>query len=623
MQESFHHISQDLIQLLKKHWGFDTLRSHQIGPVADLYHGNCTLALLPTGGGKSICFQLPALARGGVCLVVTPLIALMEDQCEGLRKRGVRAEAWIGNNGDRVLDNVRFGATQFLYLSPERIHDPMFVARCEHWNVTTIVIDEAHCISQWGHDFRPAFQSIFHMKRRFPDAVWGAYTATATPEVLADIAKQLPEVPKIHRAGMRRPNLTYEVATWGDRDANLLHDVIQSEGKGLVYVQSRHESEKWAQRMSSVGIQSASFHAGLPSREKQTRQAKWMKGDLQVLACTSAFGMGIDAPDVRWVFHASAPQNLESYVQEAGRAGRDGKASRCVLYAKAHDFDSWRERIERQFPPDSVVREAYQWAANQSHAAIGDLPDSTIQIKEPKHIPALRMLASQGYFHLDCREHRFNNDLGSITFLASDRHRTLSPPLNGILSWIERQSSEQLHHVNAASITTMSNSLDTVEKVDVENAILAFEKLDALGHIDWKVESPEILLTWAVPRMSTSNVTVDRSRQALLLRKVDQFSEYAIPLKGRCRAAELGATFGDVDDTSCGSCDRCLSKTAMLKVQLEDRLNAGDVHVQDTLMSFSPGHRQHARDILAQWYRSGEIVASEQHIRWTKPKPKA
>ena len=250
------------------------------------------MALLPTGGGKSLCFQLPALVRGGLCLVVTPSTALMEDQCEDLRQRGIRAEAWVGNNGDRVLDNVRFGHTQFLYLSPERLRHPMFLARHTFWNVTTVVIDEAHCISQWGHDFRPAFKEIARLQEMFPNAVWGAFTATATLEVLEDVAQQMPGEPRLHRSPMRRSNLSFDVSNWGDKHATLIHDALEQQGQGLVYVQTRHDSERWSQRLQDAGMAVASYHAGLPA-EKRKRQRRWRNGELQALACTSALAWAL------------------------------------------------------------------------------------------------------------------------------------------------------------------------------------------------------------------------------------------------------------------------------------------------------------------------------------------
>ena len=615
-QETSQRLPAHLQSLLEVHWGFSGLRPHQVGPVLDLAQGNHVVALLPTGGGKSLCFQLPALARGGLCLVVTPLVALMEDQCAQLQQKDIRAEAWVGNNGDRVLDNVRFGNTQFLYLSPERLTHPLFEARCGFWDVTTIVVDEAHCISQWGHDFRPAFQNISSLSARFPNAVWGAFTATATEEVLRDIASQMPHEAHSHVAPMRRPNLAYQVSRWGDRDAVLLHDATVQKGQGLVYVQSRHDSERWSQRLQTAGLAAASFHAGLPAKEKQRRQQKWMSGELQVLACTSAFGMGIDAPHVRWVFHAGPPPNLESYIQEAGRAGRDGQHASCILYVEDSDFDVLNGRIERQFPALKQIQEAYQWAANASHATFGEQPESSFPVNEPRHLPALRLLSLAGHF--DLRERRKDGGVrGTITWLGSPVDEGFSPSLRPLAQWIERQASSQPMEVELTQLANTLHQTDARAQSSTSSQLrMNLEALDAMGWLDWKPASERFELTWTMPRQATHTVTVDRSRLELMLRKLNEVQAFTSASEG-CRAQHLERSFSDASHGPCGHCDMCTFDKKQWRQTLKDELERGPIQPQEWLLSKAPGHRQPLRELLATWYRSGFLEANQNWIRWS------
>jgi ATP-dependent DNA helicase RecQ len=362
---------------LKKIWGFDKLRKFQTAPVSALTSGTDVIALLPTGGGKSLCFQLPALVRGGLCIVISPLIALMEDQTNQLKLLGARAASLTGDrkNIDRILNNASVGALDFLYLSPERLKDPLFIAQAPLLDVKTIAIDEAHCISQWGHDFRPEFRNINVLKSYYPTAVLGAYTATATNEVLADIATQLKiDTGCIHTTSMRRQNLEFEVSTWGDTEEEILLLALKLKGSGLVYVKTRNDADRWATRLSSVGLSATSFHAGLEKSVKQKRQRDWISGKMPIMACTSAFGMGIDKADVRWILHVGAPANLESYVQEAGRAGRDGNPSRCILFQGARDLKKSEARNKEMFPSLKTIQNIYQSLANQGKVAIGDTP---------------------------------------------------------------------------------------------------------------------------------------------------------------------------------------------------------------------------------------------------------
>ena len=618
-QETSHGLPKTLSQLLHMHWGFEELRPHQTRPVLGLWRGEHTLALMPTGGGKSLCFQLPALARGGLCLVVTPLIALMEDQCEGLRTKGIRAEAWVGNNGDRILDNARFGKTQFLYLSPERLKDPMFLARREHWDVRTIVVDEAHCISQWGHDFRPSFQTIGTLQEAFSNAVWGAFTATATPEVLADVARQMPAGTLVHSSSLRRPNLSFEVNTWGDRDSVLLRDAMAQQGQGLIYVQSRHESERWSQRLQHAGMTAASFHAGLPLREKQKRQEAWRTHKIQVLACTSAFGMGIDAAHVRWVYHAGPPPHVESYIQEAGRAGRDGEAASCVLYAEERDFELLSERIERQFPPMKKIQEAYQWVANRSNATFGEQPGEPLALEDLTHLPALKLLAQAGHFDLqessDVGRRRGTVRWSGMTVVEPQNNR-----LKALAQWVQRVASEQNIEIRPSDLAKELNSQADAEPWSVEECETALEVLDARGWLDWKPTVALTHLRWLRPRQQTPTVTVNLKRKALSLQKLKAVQLYVMSGHEACRAKSLEAAFDDPHGVPCGKCDVCTADKQTWRENLRNALDVGPVDPIAFLQACRPGHRAGMRALMATWYKSGAIESSQSLIRWTSSK---
>lgn len=350
--------------ILKDYWGYDTFRPLQWDIIEAVLAGCDVLGLMPTGGGKSICFQVPALMRDGLTIVVTPLISLMKDQVDNLRRRGIRAYALHGgmslSETRLAYDRCRLGKTRLLYVSPERLGVARFLEAAGEWDVATIVVDEAHCISQWGYDFRPSYLRLDTLRCIFPDTPMLALTASATPEVLADIVRQL----DMHRPGLfslsfRRNNISFMVRNCRVKETMLLHILDHTQGSAIVYVRSRRRCHELSSALNAAGITATHYHAGMEPTLKDGAQEEWMSGNVRVMVATTAFGMGIDKPDVRLVVHFDMPSTLEEYYQEAGRAGRDNLHSWAVLLATANDKAVFARRLAAEFPPKETVRHIY------------------------------------------------------------------------------------------------------------------------------------------------------------------------------------------------------------------------------------------------------------------------
>lgn len=387
----------DYKEILKHYWGYDDFRGIQQQIIESIGLGRDTLGLMPTGGGKSLTFQVPAMALEGVCIVVTPLIALMKDQVQHLRQRGILAAAvYSGMQRDdilRVLENCILGRTKFLYVSPERLSSELFISKLRHMRVSFITVDEAHCISQWGYDFRPSYLEIANIRALLPNVPVLALTATATPQVVEDICAKLSQQPAansqqpkagktgshnvehdfaVFRMSFERKNLTYRVKNCADKLQELIHTFTHTSGSAIVYVRSRRRAKEIAQELTNAGLSATFYHAGLEHEVKDQRQRDWQQDRTRIIVATNAFGMGIDKPDVRLVMHYDCPDSIEAYFQEAGRAGRDGNPAQAIMLYNNSDNAKLAKRIEDTFPPKDEIRQVYEHLAYFFQLATGD-----------------------------------------------------------------------------------------------------------------------------------------------------------------------------------------------------------------------------------------------------------
>lgn len=405
------------LDILKKYWGYEDFRGIQREIIESVGSGRDTLGLMPTGGGKSITFQVPALAQEGVCLVITPLIALMKDQVSHLRQRGIRAAAIHSDMTHsailQALDNCVYGGTQILYVSPERLHSELFQAKFRHMKVSFITVDEAHCISQWGYDFRPSYLHIAEIRQLKPEIPVLALTATATKEVVEDIQEQLRFKEKnVFRMSFERKNLAYVVRKATDKPSELRHILNSVKGSAIVYARSRKRTKETAEWLVSQGISATYYHAGLDVDVKDRHQQAWVNNEKRVMVATNAFGMGIDKPDVRLVIHIDSPDSLETYFQEAGRAGRDGKKAYAVLLYDSSDARKLSKRVAQTYPEKEYIRDVYEHLAYFFQVGTGTGRGRTFEFSIDKfcvtykYFPvlvnsALQILERSGYIHYE------------------------------------------------------------------------------------------------------------------------------------------------------------------------------------------------------------------------------
>lgn len=561
-------------KILKDYWGYDNFRGIQEDIIQSIGSGRDTLGLMPTGGGKSITFQVPAMAKDGLCIVITPLIALMKDQVRNLRDRGIKAIAiYSGMTREEIiiaLENCIFGNYKFLYISPERLDTEIFRIKLRSMKVSMITVDESHCISQWGYDFRPAYLKISEIRNLLPDVPVLALTATATPEVVKDIQQRLAfKEENVFRMSFERKNLAYIVRRTESKQEELLHILKHVDGSAIVYAHNRKRTKEYAQLLNENGITATFYHAGLSNETKDQRQKSWVKGETRVMVATNAFGMGIDKPDVRLVVHVDIPDSPEAYFQEAGRGGRDGKKAYAVLLYARSDKATLKKRIADTFPEKDYIRTVYEHLNYYYQMAMGDGLGCTREFnidefcRNFKHFPiqvdsALKILTRAGY--LEYTDEQDNNSRLMFTLTKEELYRIheTSPETEKLINIILRSYTgvfTEYAYINEETLSLRTG----MTRQQVYDTLISLTRRRILHYIPGK-KTPYIIYTRerqeANRLIFTKEVYEDRKES--FIRRIEAMTEYA-ETEDKCRSRMLLLYFGEKNEHNCGQCDVCLS----------------------------------------------------------------
>jgi ATP-dependent DNA helicase RecQ len=565
----------DYRKILKQYWGYDNFRGIQEDIIRSIGEGRDTLGLMPTGGGKSITFQVPALAQEGLCLVITPLIALMKDQVRNLRERGIKATAiYSGMTREEIviaLENCIFGNYKFLYVSPERLDTEIFQIKLRSMHVSLITVDESHCISQWGYDFRPAYLKIADIRQLLPGVPVIALTATATPEVVSDIQQRLQfRQENVFRMSFERKNLAYVVRHTEDKESELLHILQHVDGSGIVYTRNRKKTKEISLFLNRNHITATFYHAGLNDETKDSRQKAWLKGEFRVMVATNAFGMGIDKPDVRVVIHADVPDSPEAYFQEAGRAGRDGMKAYAVLLFCARDKITLKQRVSDTFPEKSYIRKIYEDINFYYQMAMGDGRGCTFAFnidefcRNFKHFPvqtdsALKILTRAGYLEYTDEQDNASRIMFTITKEELYRIREQSEDTEKLLRILLRSYTglfTDYAYISEDNLSTRSG----LSKQQIYETLLSLSRQHILHYIPAK-KTPYIIYTRE--RQETERVYLSKEvyedRKESYVQRINAMIEYA-ESENRCRSRMLLRYFGEKNEHNCGQCDVCLQQ---------------------------------------------------------------
>ncbi len=608
--------------ILREYWGYSAFRPLQREIIECILSGRDCLALLPTGGGKSICYQVPALLMDGLTLVISPLIALMRDQVQQLRERSIDAEAIYSgmhiSEIDRILDNCIYGKTKLLYLSPERIITRLAEDRIRRMNVSLIAVDEAHCVSQWGYDFRPSYLEIVKLREWHPETPWLALTASATPPVQTDIVRVLElREPEMIKGSFRRPNLSYLVFPREDKWQRMLDILGKLPGSKLVYTRSRSKASQLAKQISKYGIRCEAYHAGLPGKLRNQVQQRWIEGATGTVVCTTAFGMGIDKSDVRAVIHYDLPGSLEEYYQEAGRAGRDGKKSFCVLLYDQSDLPQLKDRCVRTYPDVPDMIRVYRALCGHYTIPVGGGEGGTFDLDfrqfstkyqlEPVHAyHCLKGLERDGWILLSEAVHHPSTVQISASHEVLETFQQQNPDLGHVLRTMLRNYEGLFLEPVRVRESEIARLLQTKENDVVEQLM----QLDKEGIVVYTPANQMPRVTFLRERVEDRNLTFDTTLITHLRNQANarmhSVAEYITG--GECREQYILSYFGEEPEISCGSCDICRSVRKRVSIDtILLRIPETGIILKDLVASFGATNEPEVRELIS-------ILESEEFI---------